>query len=244
VAFVNRTEQARGASPSAEFWAGAQAEVPILAGVIPFGLIFGVVATGAGIPPLAAQAFSLIMFGGSAQFVAAQLVGAGAPALLAVLTIFIVNLRHALYSASVGPHFKSLPGRWKVVLAWLLTDEAYAIGVQRYLRRDESPYMHFYFLGAGLTLWATWQLSTAAGILLGAQVPANWGLEFTLALTFIAIVIPGLSRRPAVGAALGSAVLAILLAGLPYKLGLLGAALGGIVAGTLLEGGSSRKARI
>ena len=115
-----------------------RAELPILAGVIPFGLIFGVVATGAGIPPLAAQGFSLIIFAGSAQFIAAQLVSQSAPLLVILATIFIVNLRHALYSASVAPYFKPLSRPWKIALAWLLTDEAYVIGVQRYLREDRS----------------------------------------------------------------------------------------------------------
>jgi len=221
--------------PRTEFLAGIRSELPILPGVIPFGLIFGVLAASVGIPPPAAQAFSLIIFGGSAQFIAAQMVGAGTPALLIVLTIFVVNLRHALYSASLAPHFKPLSGVWKLVLAWLLTDEAYAMGYQRYTRPDGSPHKHLYFLGAGLALWATWQLSTAVGILLGAQVPASWGLDFALPLTFIAIVAPNLKGRPSLAAALVAGALAVLLLGLPYKLGLLIAALGGILIGLLFS---------
>ncbi len=222
-------------SPRSEFLAGAAAEQPILPGVIPFGLIFGVLATSAGLPPLVAQGFSLIVFAGSAQFVALPLAVAGAPALIVVLTILVINLRHALYSASVAPHFRPLSRAWKVALAWLLTDEAYAMGYQRYLRADASPCKHFFFLGAGLTLWSAWQLSTVAGILLGAQVPASWGLDFAMPLTFIAILAPGLKERPALASALVAGALAVLLLPLPYKLGLLLAALGGILAGLLLE---------
>ena len=100
-----------------EFWAGVRAVVPLLVGVFPFGMIYGALAQAAGIPPVQAQAMSAIVFAGSSQFVTTQLVGADAPGLVIVLTIAIINLRHALYSASVAPYLKQLPMRWKG-LAW------------------------------------------------------------------------------------------------------------------------------
>ena len=103
-------------------------------------------------------------------------------------------------------------------------------------RPDPSPHRHWYFLGAGLTLWSCWQASTAVGVFLGARVPESWSLDFTLPLTFIALVFPGLRDRPAAAAALAAGILAVLAAGLPYKLGLLAAALVGIVAGLAVEG--------
>src|SRR5437016_9044259 len=122
----------RDPSPRAEFAAGAKAEVPVLFGVVPFGLIYGALALEAGIPPGAALAMSSVVLAGSAQFVGTQLFAAGAPGALIILTTFIVNLRHMLYSASVAPYLSRLGLRWKMLLAYLLTDEAYAMTITHY----------------------------------------------------------------------------------------------------------------
>ncbi len=219
-----------------ELWAGIKAELPIMLGVLPFGLIYGVLALAAGLPPVLAQAMSAIVFAGSAQFIGVQLIGSGAGTAVLWLTTFIVNLRHMLYSASLGPYVRHLPARWRWLLAYLLTDEAYVVAILHYAG-DDKPVAnkHWYFLGAGLTLWTGWQLSTAVGIFLGAQVPASWSLDFTLALTFIGLVMPALQQRPHLGAALVAGVTAVLTFGWPYKLGLIAAALAGIVAGVWLE---------
>jgi len=222
-----------------EFLSGCRDEAPILLGVIPFGMIYGLVAVGAGLPAFAAQAMSSVVFAGSAQFIAAQLIHEGAPAVAVVATVFLVNLRHALYSASVAPHVKHLGATWKGILAYLLTDEAYAVAISRYHRDGQrgevSPHRHWYFLGAGLALWATWQWSTALGVFFGARVPLTWSLDFALPLTFIALVFPSLKDRASGAAALSAGVLAVLAAGLPYKLGLMLSAVAGIAVGLAAE---------
>lgn len=223
------------ATPRFQFFQGVKAELPLLLGVFPFGMIYGVLALGAGIPADAAQAMSAIVFAGSSQFVATQMAGSNTPALVMVFTIFIVNLRHALYSASIAPYLQRLSGRWKGLLSYLLTDEAYAVGIINYDRQGAHPSSHWYLFGAGITLWSTWQVSTAAGILVGAVLPASWSLDFTLALTFIALVMPLLKDRPSLGSALTAGIVAVLGANLPYKLGLIAAALAGILVGMLLE---------
>jgi 4-azaleucine resistance transporter AzlC len=229
-------------SPSTEFISGVRDELPILIGVIPFGMIYGVLALAAGLPPGVAQAMSAVVFAGSAQFLAVKLIGTGTPAVVVILTAFIVNLRHALYSASVAPHIKHLSALWKGLLSYLLTDEAFVVTITHYnapasshpLTIDEG-HMHWYFLGAGLALWGSWQISTAVGIFLGAQVPSAWSLDFTLALTFIALLVPNIKDRPTAVAALAAGVAAMLAYGLPYKLGLIAAALVGIVVGMWSE---------
>jgi 4-azaleucine resistance transporter AzlC len=222
-----------------EFLAGCRDEAPILLGVVPFGMIYGLVAVGAGLPAFTAQAMSSVVFAGSAQFIAAQLIHEGAPAAAVVLTVFLVNLRHALYSASVAPHVKHLGATWKGILAYLLTDEAYAVAISRYHRDGQRgevfPHRHWYFLGAGLALWATWQWSTALGVFFGARVPQGWSLDFALPLTFIALVFPSLKDRAGSASALSAGVLAVLAAGLPYKLGLMLAASAGIAVGLAVE---------
>jgi 4-azaleucine resistance transporter AzlC len=230
-----------------KFFAGLQAELPILVGVIPFGMIYGVLALAAGLTAWEAQAMSVIVFAGSAQFVTAQLVAAGAPGLVIILTGGVINLRHALYSASVAPYLRPLDSIWKWILGYLLTDEAYAVAVTHYHQNsDSSPTgdvgqasvaqgEHWYFLGAGLALWSTWQVSTAVGIRLGQVIPESWSLDFTVPLTFIALLAPILRDRAAVVAALVGGILAVGLVGFPLKLGLVVAALTGILAGLWVE---------
>lgn len=256
-----------------EFLAGVRAELPILLGVAPFGMIYGALAVAAGLPTAAAQAMSAIVFAGSAQFILTQLIATSTPPVVLLLTVFVVNLRHMLYSASVAPYVHGLKTRWKWLLAYLLTDEAYAVTITYYQqttaqthRRDaeaagvepgmsqHSPHLrgevpedagadkrHWFFLGGGLALWSCWQVCTAIGIFLGAQVPPSWSLDFTLPLTFIALVIPALVDRPAVAAALTAGIVGAIGAGWPYKTGLVAAALVGIAVGTWLD--STQRAR-
>lgn len=217
------------------FWAGVRAEFPLLIGVFPFGLIYGALALGAGLSAASAQMMSSIVFAGSSQFVTAQLVREAAPGLVIVLTIAVVNLRHMLYSASVAPYIRNLSMRWKALLAYLLTDEAYAATIIHYEEEELTPTSHWFFLGAGFSLWFTWQASTALGIFLGASIPESWPLDFALPLTFIAMVMPVLKDRPVIAAALSAGLTALLAFSLPYKLGLILAALVGIFIGTYLE---------
>jgi 4-azaleucine resistance transporter AzlC len=219
-----------------EFWRGVRDEAPILLGVAPFGLIFGALAIDTLIAVPIAQAMSAIVFAGASQFITAQMIGAGASGLVIVLVVFVVNLRHALYSASVAPHVHSLNTGWKILLAYLLTDEAYAVTITHYNQESDPSHKHWYFLGAGLTLWITWQVSTAIGIFIGAQIPQNWPLDFVLPLTFIALVVPALKDKASVIAAVTAALVGLLTFGFPYKTGLLAAAFVGILVGLLVEG--------
>lgn len=232
-----------------QFLAGFKAELPILIGVVPFGVIYGVLALEAGLKAWEAQAMSAIVFAGSAQFVTAQLVAVGAPGLVIAITGGVINLRHALYSASVAPYVKPLQPVWKWLLGYLLTDEAYAVTITHYHRNTvANPYEkevgegstarreHWYFLGAGLALWGTWQASTAMGILLGAVIPESWSLDFTVALTFIALVVPVLRDRASLAVGGVAGLVAVLAVGLPLKLGLVTATIAGIAVGLWVEG--------
>jgi predicted branched-subunit amino acid permease len=135
----------------------------------------------------------------------------------------------------VAPYLRPLRPIWRVGLAYLLTDEAYAVAITRYQDDEGNPANHWYFLGAGLALWVSWQLSTTAGILLGAQIPAEWGLDFTLPLTFIALVVPALTDRAVGLAALAGGSVAVIASGLPYQLGIIVAAVAGISVGLIVE---------
>lgn len=220
---------------TSQFLKGLKDTLPILVGVAPFGMIYGVLAIKAGLAPNAAQAMSAILFAGSAQFMIVQLVGAGTPWLVVVTTALIINVRHALYSASLAPYVRRLSPLWKGLLAYVLVDEAYAVGITHYDQHGSRGMQHWYMLGTGLAVWTCWQASTALGIFLGAQIPAQWSLDFTLALTFIALVVPALKDRPMLLSAAVAGVTAVAAYALPYKSGLILAALVGIGVGLWSE---------
>lgn len=222
-------------TPRSEFLAGVRGELPLMVGVAPFGFIYGALAVQLGLPISIAQAMSLFIFGGSAQFIAAPLIVASTPALILVLTVFAVNLRHALYSASLAPYLEKLSAWWKILLAYPLTDEAYAVAIAHFRQAGEAKERHWFLLGTEATLWVFWQASTALGIFVGAQVPSEWSLDFALPLTFIAIIVPMLKNRAYLLCAIIAAVGGVVAFGLPYKLGYIVAALVAIVVGFVLE---------
>jgi len=213
-----------------DFLSGIRDELPILIGVVPFGLIYAILAQQSGLSGLETQGMSLIVFAGSSQFLLVQLAAQNAPLLVIVLTGFIINLRHLFYSASIGPHTKDLSIGWKVILSYLLTDEAYAVTIAKF-QNYESRTKNWYFFGAGFALWSSWQISTWLGLVLGTQIPPNWSLNFALPLTFIAIVVPMIKDRPGLLAAISSGVVAALTSHFPYKIGLILAAIVGISIG-------------
>jgi 4-azaleucine resistance transporter AzlC len=223
------------ASAREEFLAGVRAELPLLVGVVPFGLIFGVLGLAAGLPAWAVVAMSSVVFGGSSQVVFAQLWGVHVPPAVITATVGVVNLRHVLYSASVAQYLNALPLRWKCLLAYLLTDEAYAAAIRRLAEGPANPHRHWFLFGTGITLWSGWQLSTIAGVLVGAQIPPAWELDFSIALTFIALVAPVLHRKSEIFAAGVAALVAIAAQGMPHKLWIIAAALGGMAAGVAMR---------
>jgi 4-azaleucine resistance transporter AzlC len=229
-------------TPRSELLGGARGVLPILAGAVPFGLIYGALAVQAGLSVPLAVAMSSIVFAGSAQFAATQLFAAGAPGLVIVGTVFTINVRHVLYSASIAPYLRGLGRRWTWLLAYLLTDEAYAVAITHFQRPGDRTNRHWYLLGAGLALWAEWQVSSAAGALLGTHLGDAFGLSFVVPVTFIALVVPALHDRPTVAAALTGGVVAVAAGGLPYGLGLILGAVAGIAVGALLDARETPKA--
>ena len=226
-----------------EFLHGCRDILPLIVGAIPFGIIFGTLAIGAGLSPWQTIGMSALVFAGSAQFIAVTLITGGVGAAVVLLTTFVVNLRHALYSAALQPFVRHLSSRWRVPLAFWLTDEAFAVIQHRDASEDGSPHKHWFFLGAALTMYLSWQLATLAGIAFGQAVPdvASWGLDFAMIATFIGIAVPMMRTRPQVASALVAAAVALMTWDLPYKLGLIAAALAGIVVGVWLERRAERQ---
>jgi len=162
----------------------------MLVGAAPFGLIFGTLAIASGLPVWLTLGFSALVFAGSSQFVAVSLIGSGAALPVIWLTTFVVNLRHALYSATLLPYARALPAHWRWALAFWLTDETFAV-VENQLRNHTSLQDGArYWLGSSLAMYLNWQIWTLAGVLLGQIVPglATMGLDFAMVATFAAIV--------------------------------------------------------
>jgi 4-azaleucine resistance transporter AzlC len=207
----------------------------VLAGIVAFGIITGVAMVASGIAPAVAMLISIFVFAGASMVAAAQLLASGTPALLVVLTTLFINLRFMMYSASLRLHFAREPLRWRLLIAYLQADNVYGLTLMRYADRPDSPGERDFFMGAALTIWAAWQLSVAAGILIGAGVPASWRLEFAAPLAFIAMTIPLLRDRAMVAAALVAGITVVAFHALPFKLSIALAAFAGIGAGLAFE---------
>lgn len=214
---------------------GVRDMAPLMVGAVPFGLVTGVSAVALGIPAAEVVLMSAIVFAGAAQLAAISLVGSGAAAWVVLLTVAIINLRHVMYSASLAPWLQRyrLPGR--LATAFLLVDQVYTLGILRFPKEREGFGRLEYMLGMGGSLWLVWVAATAAGALVGAQVPPAWQLDFAVPLMFLALLVPAVRTRPALVAALVGAAGALALQPLPYNLGLVSGAFVGIVAGTVAE---------
>ncbi|USZ69263.1 AzlC family ABC transporter permease [Halorussus salilacus] len=221
-------------SPRTDFLSGVRVSVPILLGIVPFGMVAGVAAVGAGIPAVEALAMSVVIFAGASQLAAAELVGRNAPAVVVVFTVLVINLRMVMYSASIAPYFARQSARWKAGLSYLLTDQAYAVSLLQF-ERDEETSRRWYYLGVAVPLWVVWQMATVAGIALGSGVPDGWQLDFAVPLVFLAVLVPAVTDRATAAAALVGGGVAVVANGLPYNLGLITAAVVGIVTGLLVE---------
>jgi len=218
-----------------DFRAGFAEMVPACIGLVPFGLVCGVGAAAAGASPLAALGLSAIVFSGAAQILAVQLLAAGAPLAVIVMTCFVAGLRFVIYSAAMAPYLRPLSPRFQRGVAFLLTDQAFAASVRRLSAGGNPRAAGLHFLGGGFALWSMWQATNMAGYFAGNVIPAAWSLDFAVPLCFIALVAPHLRTAPTIGAALVAGYAVIALSALPMKLNLIVAGTIGIVAGTLAD---------
>ncbi len=208
------------------FARGVAEGLPFVVVMVPFGALFGVVATEAGLPLAQVMGFSVVVIAGAAQFTAVQLMGDGVPAAVVVLSALAVNLRMAMYSASIAPWLGAAPLWQRAAMAYLLVDQTYARSIETYEREPHWPVADrvAYFGGLALPVFPAWVGATWAGAALGAAVPASWQLDFALPLAFLALVGPMLRSRAHVAAAFVSVAAALGFAWVPWNLGLMIAA--------------------
>lgn len=229
-------------SRAAAYRAGFRSVAPMLVGIVPFGLVAGASPVAEGLGGGAAIGFSTIVFAGASQLAAIDVLGGGGAALVAAVAAWTINLRVVLYSASLAPHLanESLPTRLGV--AYLLTDQAYAVSISEWTGDDDPARRVPFYLGAGLTLWSSWVLSTALGVVIGSSVPDDVPLEFAVPLVFLVLLIPAINGRPAAVAAVVGGFGAVAAAELGADdLSLTLGALAGIVAGTIVDARRSKR---
>jgi len=218
-----------------EFFRGIGDQLPLQLGVVPFGLVFGVLGIASGLSPPQTILMSSIVFGGASQVVFVQLWATGASPLIVVSSVAVINLRHMLYSAAVAKYLRLLSLRWRIILGYLLTDEAFAISIKRFETTDRPELVHYHLLGSGMTLWVCWQIATVVGVLAGATIPDELNLGFAIPLTFMALVLPNLHRLSDIAAATSAALVALFGQALPWNAWIVAAAVVGITVGGLLS---------
>ena len=161
---------------------------PLMIPVVPFGLIFGVLAIDVGFTPLETMGMSLIIFGGASQIVLLQLFSGGASSLVIISSVGAVNSRHLLYGAVVSEHLSDLKLIWKIIISYFLIDQAFARS-NEYFKKNKDENKYFHLIGGGATCWIIWQSTTFLGIILGSAIPEKLGLSFAIPLTFLALLI-------------------------------------------------------
>jgi predicted branched-subunit amino acid permease len=220
---------------SPEFRDGFVEMLPACLGLIPFGLACGVGAAAAGADFAAALGMSAIIFSGAAQILASQLIAAGAPAAVVVLTCAVLGLRFLMYSAAIAPVLRPLSARWQRAVAFLLTDQAFAASIRKFDSHGDARRGALHFAGGGAALWSFWQADNIVGYFAGNVIPAAWSLEFTVPLCFLALLAPALKSVPPIAAAAVAGIAVLALDALPMRLNLVVAGVLGIVAGTAAE---------
>jgi len=222
-----------------DFVRGARAVAPAAIATAMWGLVTGVAMVKVGLSTTQALAMSLLVFAGSAQLAALPLLAAAAPVWVVLLTATVVNLRFVIFSAALQPYFRRFSVGRRLLLGYLSTDMGFAVFVSRYADVPEhergSREQVWFFIGMAASSWVAWQTASILGILLAAQVPSNWGLEFVAILGLIALMMPMIINRPALVGALTSGVIAVLAVDLPLRLGLVVAVVAGIAAAMAAE---------
>ena len=228
--------------PRREWWAGVIATLPFWPGAALFGLVYAVTARAAGLSGPEIVGMSLLVHAGAAQFTAVNLIAGGAGSLSVIFGTMIANARYLLIGASVAPYVADRPLWWRLVYAFHLSDESYAIATASFLRGEATPH---YALGANLGMVLPWMGSAIVGVIVGAAIPSptRWGIDLVIPLTFLGLLIPLLKNRRAVGVALCSGLLALLgVAFLPGTWYLVVAGVGGSIIGATWQTWEERRA--
>lgn len=225
------------------FRRGLLGGAPFILVIVPFGMLFGVVASEAGLPLSQTMGFTVLVIAGASQFTALALLQDQAPTVIVLATALAVNLRMAMYSASLAPYLGKAPLWKRALVAYVLVDQTYALAHPEFEARPKdslSDRLHF-IAGVALAIAPLWYIATWGGAVLGQAIPPEFALDFAVPITFLALIAPTLTTLPHLLAALTSITLALLLAGLPFSLGLILAAIAAMTVGAVSESWLERR---
>ncbi len=230
-------------TPKSAFWSGFAAGLPFTFVVSPIGVLFGVLATEAGLDVVETLMFSIMVIAGAAQFTALQLMQDSAPTVIVLASALAVNLRMAMYSAALTPHLGAAPMWKRSIIAYFLVDQSFACSMAEYERQPDMTLgaRIAFFAGTVTPVCPLWYVCTLAGALIGTRIPEAYALDFAVPITFLALVTPMLRTMAHVVAALVAIVVALLGAGIPFNLGLIVAGAAGMMAGARTELWMERK---
>ena len=219
------------------FRKGLVAGLPFFFVAAPFSTLFGVLATEAGLDLWATMGFTVIVIAGSSQFTAVQLMSEATPLWLVIAASLAVNLRMAMYSASLQPYLGAAPLWQRALVSYVNFDQSFAVSVAEYEARPAMtvPDRFAFFMGSVAVIWPAWYAFTLIGALAGSAIPDSWALDFVMPVLFLALVGPMLKTLAHLGAALTSVVVALMLGGLPSGTGLLVAAAAAMAVGAEIE---------
>ena len=216
------------------FFKGVTDVSPLMIPVVPFGIIFGVLAIDLGLSPITIIAMSIIIFGGASQIIFLQLFSAGASSLIILSSVGAVNSRHLLYGAVLSEHMSGFKMTWKIIISYFLVDQAFAV-TNSYLKKSTDKDKAFHSFGAGATCWVIWQITTIIGIFLGSIIPEKLGLSFAVPLTFLALIVDDLRKLINVIVIIISGLIATLgYEIIPFKAYVIVAAISGLIIATIL----------
>ena len=219
------------------FLQGLRGSLPFLLVVIPFGMVFGVVATEAGLTLAQTMGFTVGVFAGASQLAALQLMTENAPVLIVMATALAVNLRLAMYSAALAPYLGAAPVWQRALVAFLLVDQSYAQAHAKYEATPQMPVVAriAFYLGSVTLIIPLWCVASYLGAVLGDLIPAGLPVDFAVPITFLAVIAPMLRSLAHVASAITSVLGVLVFAGLPFNLGLLVAAALAMMVGAQVE---------
>lgn len=208
---------------------------PLMIPVFPFGIIYGVIGMELGLSPYMTFGMSIIIFGGASQIVLLQLFSGGASSFVIISSVGAVNSRHLLYGAVFSEYLSNLKISWKIILSYILIDQAFAVSNAYFKKNKKNKNKHYHLLGAGFTCWIIWQISTILGIVLGSVVPEELGLSFAISLTFLALLINDFRKFKNIIVMFVSGLVATIgYTSIPFKAYIIVSALAALIVATLL----------
>ncbi len=221
---------------------GFRAFLPFSVGLIPWAIVTGIAMRSSGLSALEAVGMNAIVFAGTAQLGSLPLIVAGAPLWLIALTTIALNLRFMIFSAAIAPAFRDYSLRRRLLSGYLLVDGVFAVCAERLLKSDDPHWRWGCYLAPSVWCWGLWQFFGLIGVLGAGSVPSGWSLEFMATIALLVMLVPMAATRPMLVAALVGGLGAVLLRGLPLRMGLVAGILAGIAAGFAAERWSERRA--